>query len=285
MNDTVLALALCVASSVCYALGAIAQRRIALTPTMDAFRWLWALGLNLAGGALHVAALRFGPVTIVQPLGALTLVFALPMRREAYATSRSEWAGAALIVVALAGLVSLMLPAGPPALSAYQVLVVGGASAGVTAALVAVSAAPSPMIRALSLAAGAGIAFGTASALVPVVLAVTGWTVLMVGGLVGCFALAGVALSQSSYRDFGLGLPLAAQTIANPVAAIVIGLTVLGEGVRFGGLALTLVAAAVMACGVVMLARGEEARRAVSAHVPGSRIEGYEAQPASSPGR
>jgi hypothetical protein len=259
-----LALALCAASSLCYARGAIAQQRLTTASPRRpaAARWWRAAGFNLAGGVLHVAALGSGPVTMVQPLGALTLVFALPMRRERNTTSRSEWAGAALTVVALTGLVLFTVPvATRSAPTVEQLLLVAGTAAAATSALLAAAKVPVPVIRAMTLAAGAGIAFGTASALVPVLFTVAGWPLLTAGGLTACFALAGVTLSQYSYRDFGLSLPLAVQNMANPAAAALIGITVLGEGFRAGtsGLWLAALSALAMAAGVVLLARGEAA--------------------------
>ncbi|MEU4129390.1 hypothetical protein [Streptomyces wuyuanensis] len=41
--------------------------------------WWTAMGLNGAGGLPHVAALAYGPLSLVQPLGTPTVVFALPL--------------------------------------------------------------------------------------------------------------------------------------------------------------------------------------------------------------
>ncbi|MGW1928540.1 DMT family transporter, partial [Streptomyces sp. NPDC001919] len=66
--------------------------------------WWGSVLLNGLGAALHVAALAYGPLSLVQPLGALTIVFALPMaalfvgRR---AGSRA-WRGAVLATAGLA---------------------------------------------------------------------------------------------------------------------------------------------------------------------------------------
>ena len=52
---------------------------------------------TLAGASLHVVALKFGPLTLVQPLGVSALVMALPLgawfndRR----VLRAEWIAAA----------------------------------------------------------------------------------------------------------------------------------------------------------------------------------------------
>ncbi|CAM5372669.1 DMT family transporter [Streptomyces violaceorubidus] len=57
-----------------------------------------------------MVALALGPLSLVQPLGALTIVFALPMAavfvgRRAGATA---WRGALMATVGLAGLLSLV---------------------------------------------------------------------------------------------------------------------------------------------------------------------------------
>uniref|UniRef100_UPI00278BE7A6 DMT family transporter n=1 Tax=Streptomyces venezuelae TaxID=54571 RepID=UPI00278BE7A6 len=104
---TVVAVLLSLVSAAGYALAAVAQSRLAAaSPAQDgrgALRallargqWWSAVGLNAAGALAHVAALHYGPLTLVQPLGALTLVAALPL--GAYAArrrvSRTEWRGA-----------------------------------------------------------------------------------------------------------------------------------------------------------------------------------------------
>ncbi|MGN9843918.1 hypothetical protein ACTMTI_37905 [Nonomuraea sp. H19] len=290
MTDTMLAVAACVASSLCYAQGAIAQRRIAMAGREGRAGWAYALGMNLAGGALHVVALVFGPVTMVQPLGALTLVVAVWLRRRTAVVTRMEWIGAALTVLALAGLVWLTLPvAASRALTGTEMVTVSVVSAAALATLtagalaparvirsaawsgsagVAFGTTPARVIRSAAWAGSAGVAFGTASALVPAVAGAGGEGMLLVGAVVGCFAVAGTALSQASYRDFGLALPLAVQNVANPLAAAAIGITVLGEQFRPGTVGLAAVAAAGLVCGVVLLARGEQARTGSASEVP-----------------
>ena len=63
-------------------------------------------------------------------------------------------------------------------------------------------------------------------------------------------------LSQTAYRG-GLGAPLAVVTLANPLAAAAIGLTLLGERLQGGvaGLFLAAGGAALAAYGVVVLTR------------------------------
>jgi hypothetical protein len=80
--------------------------------------------------------------------------------------------------------------------------------------------------------------------------------VIGVALLVAAFAAGGLLLSQTAYRD-GLGAPLAVVTLANPMAAAVIGLSLLHEGLRGGaaGVLLALAGAGLASWGVVLLSR------------------------------
>jgi hypothetical protein len=135
--------------------------------------------------------------------------------------------------------------------------------AAVTAALIGLLARPGarPGIRHAS---ASGVASGVASALTQTVtVAATDRSqsllsvqVIGVALLVAAFAAGGLLLSQTAYRD-GLGAPLAVVTLANPVAAAAIGLSLLGEGLRGGaaGVLLALAGASLAAWGVVLLTR------------------------------
>ena len=116
MNALAFSMLLSFVSAVAYAGGAIVQERVAVSspgPSYAPLRrpvWWAAVGLNGLGGLLHVVALAYGPLSLVQPLGALTIVFALPMAalfvgRRAGATA---WRGAIMATVGLAGLLSLV---------------------------------------------------------------------------------------------------------------------------------------------------------------------------------
>ena len=139
MTGAPAAVALAVISAVVYAAAAVLQERVADRTNgpgdLSMLRrplWWASSALNLLGGALHVVALRFGSLTLVQSLGALTLVAAVPMSAAVHRrriTGR-EWAGTAL---ALAGLTAVLLfsrPTGTGAVpSPTTVLAVGGLTA------------------------------------------------------------------------------------------------------------------------------------------------------------
>jgi uncharacterized membrane protein len=245
-----------VASCWCYAAAAVRQERLASESArfLARVRWWRAVVLTCLGAVLHVVALRFGPLSVVQPLGALTLVFAIPLSAAVGGRPRSpaERRGAVLTVAGLAGLLLLSGSAAPTrVLGDGTALGVGG----VTVLLIGVVAATR---SGLALAAASGIASGVASALAQTVT-VRGWTALLTptAALVAVLATAGLLLSQAAYRH-GLGAPLAVLTIANPVAAGTIGIALLGERFTAGasGALLALACAALAAWGVAGLAAG-----------------------------
>lgn len=281
MNATLIAVALSLVSAGAYAAAAVAQARLAgrteastgVLRLLGRGAWWSAVGLNAAGALLHVAALKYGPLTLVQPLGALTLVAAVPLgaRAAGRRVSRTEWRGT---VLTLLGLGALLLAAGGAAphdtLSLAEALAVGA----VTMALVAVLSRPGAR-PGLRHAAASGLASGVASALTQTLTVATtdrsgpllSWRLVTVALLVSAFALGGLLLSQTAYRG-GLGAPLAVVTLANPVAAAAIGVALLGEHLQGGaaGLIPALIGAAAAVRGVILLSRAQD--RTASAAAP-----------------
>ncbi|MFC8918556.1 DMT family transporter [Streptomyces sp. NPDC057116] len=276
MRATLLAVLLSLASAAGYALAAVAQSRLAAAPggaraLLARPLWWWAVGLNAAGALTHVAALHYGPLTLVQPLGALTLVAALPVGAyyERRRVSRSEWRGALWTVGGLLGLVAVVGPAAPgDALSFPEALAVAAVTAVAIAALVRRGGLDGG--RGLGLATASGVAAGVASALTQTVMAsvarelpggpVPWWRTALLVGLVSVFATGGLLLSQAAFRG-GLAAPLAVVNLANPAAAAVIGVALLGETFRLGpvGWLVAAAAGAVAAHGVVLLTTGRPA--------------------------
>ncbi|MBM7172457.1 DMT family transporter [Streptomyces sp. G44] len=278
MNATLLAVALSLVSAGAYAAAAVAQERLASRVTegeSGALRmlasgvWWSSVGLNAAAALLHVAALKYGPLTLVQPLGALTLVAAVPLgaRLAGRRVTRLEWRGTGLTLV---GLGALLLTASGPApddtLTVPEALVVAAATMAVIGALSRPGTRPG-----LRHATASGFASGVASALTQTVtVAVTDRSgplldpqVVTVALLVAAFAAGGLLLSQTAYRG-GLGAPLAVVTLSNPLAASVIGVALLGERLRggAGGILVAVAGATVAAYGVVVLTRSPRAAAA-----------------------
>jgi uncharacterized membrane protein len=280
MSALALSVLLSLVSAVAYAGGAIVQEQVAASSTGVQYAplrrpaWWAAVGLNGLGGLLHVVALACGPLSLVQPLGALTIVFALPMAalfvgRRAGATA---WRGAIMATVGLAGLLSLVGASDAQSLDTAQRVTVAVVTAGaiVTLMIAGRAAQRHPAVRSVLLATASGIAFGMSSVFTKTVA--VDWT----GGVsaadlpslavIGVLATAGMLLSQASYRGAGLAAPLAVLTVANPVVAAVVGITMFGESFRYGttGTALALSCGVVAAGGLILLTTERLAREAAT---------------------
>jgi hypothetical protein len=281
MNGLQWAVALSVISAISYALAAVVQERLAADGHRSLPRWAMSLLLTGAGAGLHLVALDYGTVGVVQALGALTLLFALPIAalRNRTRVSTAAWRDAGLTVLGLAGVLALAsTPDGPVTLSTVEgrslsmVTVVGVAVLACAARLTT-----SPRLRALLLAGAAGAAFGVGSVLIKsemVGISAGGIGAASVPALatIALLATAGLLLGQLSYRGAGLAAPLAMVSVANPVVAATVGILLLGEGVRFGmtGVVLALVAAALAARGVIGLAAHTSSAPATT--VPTARV-------------
>ncbi len=252
------AVALSVLSAASYAAAAVVQERLAAAGHRGLSRWIVAMLLTGVGAGLHVVALGFGTVGVVQALGTLTLLFALPIAavRTRTQIAPAAWRDAVLTVAGLVTIITLTaMPAGPAVLT-------GGASRYLALGTVAVVAAlagtalraSSPMARSLLLAGASGAAFAIASVFSKAVLVSFS---VPAAGIVAVLALGGYLLGQLSYRGAGLAAPLAMVSVANPVVAAVVGILVFGEGFRFGTLGSILAAGAgaVAATGVIGLSR------------------------------
>lgn len=300
MNATVMAVALSLVSAAAYASAAVAQARLAGRTEQDAGvlrllgrgAWWSAVALNAGGALLHVAALKYGPLTLVQPLGALTLVAAVPLgaRAAGRRVTRIEWRGT---ILTLLGLGALLMTAGGAAphetLSLPEALAVGAGTMAVVAGLSRPGARPG-----LRHAAASGITSGVASALTQT-LTVTvtdhtgplfSWRLVVVALLVSAFAMSGLLLSQTAYRG-GLGAPLAVVTLANPVAAAAIGLALLGERLQGGttSLFLALLGTAAAVRGVILLSRAQAETPAFAGPVVAGTAGGEPKPGAGSPSR
>ncbi|MEU7583268.1 DMT family transporter [Streptomyces sp. NPDC041068] len=302
MSALALAVLLSLVSAVAYAGGAILQERVAATTPERRYAplrrgaWRTAVALNGLGALLHVVALAYGPLSLVQPLGALTIVFALPMaavfvRRRAGATA---WRGAIMATVGLAGLLSLTSSSDSQSLGGTEHLMLALATGGGVIALMLTAHAVHrhPVVRSVILACAAGAAFGIASVFTKTVAVEWSRNVPLVEqvpsvAVIAALASAGVLISQASYRGAGLAAPLSTVTVVNPVVAAAVGLTLLGESFRYGatGTALALGCGVVAAGGLILLTTERIARETSTAPVecPAARDGASEAPPEPRP--
>jgi len=226
-------------------------------------KWVLGGGSMITGFGLQAVALAFGPVALVQPIIVLELAFAIPfaiLRRHRRAGLR-EWAGIVAVMVGIAIFELLANPSGgvqnPPTIQWIESLVPVGV---VAVACVFVGSTRHGPTRAMFLGSAAGLAFGVLSVLTKAVThllstdvlkAFVTWQVYVAVG-VGICAL---IVSQSAYQAGPLAYSMPFVGVLEPVVAVIIGDTVLGEAVRLaeGEFAVELAAAAVALLGIVLL--------------------------------
>jgi hypothetical protein len=276
----VLAVVLAVASAACYAVSAAIQHREASRQTgagaallaglLRRRMWWTAQACTLLGALVHLAALGAGPLVLVQPIGVLALVLALPLgaRFGGVRVTRRAWLGAGCVVTGLPAVLAMVPQPGGAAITATAPVVPFPVAAAVVAAAVglAVLAAAAvkgrgPHAAAVLQAGAAALCFGLTSGSVKSLWVGAGGPVAVLVGLAS--VPIGIALAQHAYRDGGLGAPLAVQTLTDPVTAMAIGILALGEPLVTSParVALGLTGIAVTVVGVALLS-SPGARRA-----------------------
>ena len=246
MVQHLIAIGVALLSAVCYAIAAVLQQREAsrhdkhglqlIFDLLRRQRWWMAVTSTLAGATLHVVALKFGPLTLVQPLGVSALVMALPLGAwfGARRVLRAEWAAAGAVVAGLLAVLTLAprhVP--PPAVPPTELAIAIGSCLAFLILCVIVSRLlprrAAPVVRAV----GSAACFGFASAMARLIVAGNG--PLLVPLLAcGFFAVTGMLMIQAAYRDGGLGAPLATCTIVDPITASFVGIVLLDEHLRLG---------------------------------------------------
>jgi drug/metabolite transporter (DMT)-like permease len=278
-------------AAVMFAICAVAQHRAVLqspseaaggaTRALDAGlllrlvrRPLWLLGTaaDAAGFVLQVLALALAPLVLVQPLLVCGLLVAAPLSAlvDRRRLTWEETAGVLLCSGGLALFVAVGQP-GPgrdsvPLASGLPLLVSSGVllAAGVGVA----SLLPRSPARSVVLAGLCGIYYGIASALVKLVTpdlsprALLGnwalWSLLVIAGV-------GFLLNQTAFQTTSLSAPLATLTVLEPVAAVLVGLTLLRETIASGpgSLAVYALSGVLVVGGVILLSRPAAAREAL----------------------
>jgi drug/metabolite transporter (DMT)-like permease len=273
-----LAVLLSVAASFCTATSSVCQRLGAATVTVQGFDpWLvfrlarqpvWLLGFvsMLAGFALQVTALHYGPLALVQPIIAAELLFVfgylavLTARRDSLRVQARDW----LAAVAMSGGISLFLGSAAPSGGRSHAPgslwgLAGLAAGGCVLVLVGVatrlpSAVLSPAAgqdasrrqavrRAAFLGAATGIAWGFVAAVIKELSSHIGLGLASVftNWAVYVLVVAGAAAMVLVSHALAAG-PLAASqpgfTIGDPVTAALLGLFLFHESMQTGPLAL-----------------------------------------------
>lgn len=236
-------------------------------------RWWLGSVAALASAALQAVALGLGSVVLVQALQVTSLLFALPVYGwvTKHRLTRREWGWAVLLAAAVAVFVAIGEPAAGYQRASLQ-----------TWAVVAVVIGPAMVFCVL----GARIWAGRVAAVLLALVSASSWALFAVltkavvdvlgdgshGGVAAVLrmpefyfwvlvAVIGTVFQQSSFRAGALTASLPAMTVAEPLVASLLGVTVLGETLGADGPELIgLVAAvAVVVVATTALARGEAA--------------------------
>ncbi|WP_433755082.1 DMT family transporter [Nocardia sp. CA-135398] len=274
-NHQVGAVVCALIAALLFAVAAVAQQHAAAAVAQDESlmrallrnpRWWAGIVGDTGGYAMQVAALALGAVLLVQPILVSMLVFALPLsaRLNRRRVTPRTWAAA----VALAAALACFLIVGDPTEGNSNASLrdwippLAALLAMLAVATVIAVATSDPTRRALLFGAVGGALFGLAAALTDYV------TELFEGGLIHVLAswqtwalvasgVIGLYLQQRAYQSGPLVASLPAVTIAEPLAAAFIGITVLDERLRTNhiGLAVIIVAVTIMCATTIQLSR------------------------------
>jgi drug/metabolite transporter (DMT)-like permease len=243
------------------------ERRPAWRTAADLVRQpVWLLGaLFLAGTfGFQALALYFGPLSVVQPVLVLELVFTLGLRAFLMhddIASRT-WSAALVICVGLASFLVVASPsAGTGVPDARQWIVVVTSRGLIVLVLLLLSRYGSPARRAALFGAATAVVWSVDAAFVKQtvdVLARSGLLGLLTHwplyAMIGTGVL-GTILLQSAYAVGPLAASQATMLIVDPLASIVLGIEIFHEQLNTGpGYVLgAVVSLAVLGAGVVML--------------------------------
>ncbi|MEU9958219.1 DMT family transporter [Streptomyces sp. NPDC050982] len=274
---SVLVLLLSIGAACCLGFGFVLQQNAASHAPLGDFlsprllldlvrvpRWLGGIGLMVVGMVLGAIALSNGEISLVEPLLATNLVFALVLsrRQTRQPLGRQGWAGLLL----LAGGVTAFIVAGQPQggdtrTDPFRQWLIIGTVLGL--ALLLTTYAKRSLLSAgpVLLGAAAGLLYGVQDALTRVsgqrfsdggwIALATGWQVYGVVAL----GITGLVLVQSAFETAPLRMSLPALTAAQPLAGIACGVGFLGDRLRTDAGALTweVLGLAGIVVGVVLL--------------------------------
>ena len=279
-----LAIVLALSSAVLFAISNVVEQRVAAeAPQEEALRprllvtlarqplWMAGFAADVSGYGAQAAALAFGALLVVAPLGALGLLFSLLL--DAAVNGRrlfkSDLAAALLLCAGL----SIFLAVSAPSEANTEVAAASWAPAIVVLAVVVAVASLTRRhvrgpARATLFGLASGMTFGVNAALTKVVVHIMGenpisifWHWELYG--VAVLSVSGLIMVQSALQAGSLAAALPSMEVAEPVVAAIVGLVILGEHLHSHGnadKALIAASALAMLVGLFALARSRAAQ-------------------------
>ncbi|MFP5417227.1 MAG: hypothetical protein ACLGHZ_10225 [Actinomycetes bacterium] len=286
MNQNIpLAVALTVVTTVLFALAATVQHQVVGAQSEDpdqqeslsggqlwalvkSPRWWLGMGLNGLGAAISVVALLMAPVTVVQPLAILAVPWTvlLASRIHGHRITPALWSA---VVLAVGGTVWFAVIAVLHAVEKDVFddtgLILGSLIVFAVSGLLALAGARGPReLRCFAWASAGAVIFGLESGLVKAAgefvaagtwrASATFWAVLV---MLVIGALVATAFMQQGYANGPAETVVGAMNAVGPIAAVLFGIAVLGEGANITPTAalMMIVACVIAVAGVVLLSR------------------------------
>jgi drug/metabolite transporter (DMT)-like permease len=259
---------------------------------------VWLLGALFLTGtfAFQALALYFGPLSVVQPVLVLELIFTLGLRSFLLHDdiARRTWSAAVMICVGLAAFLIVASPSeGTDVPNAAQWILAVSTRGLIVLVLLLLSRYGSPARRAALFGAATAVVWSVDAAFVkqavdqlahsgPLGL-LTGWPLY---AMIGTGVL-GTGLLQGAYVVGPLAASQATLLIVDPLVSITLGIELFGEQLRTGPFYVSgaVVSLAVLGAGVVMLSIWAPPVMAAKelARPPGHLRPGEKVVPASAP--
>lgn len=268
-----------VSAACCLGVGFVLQQNAAQRAPMSDFlslrllldlmrmpRWLAGIALMVAGMILGAVALGQGEISLVEPLLATNLLFAMALSRwqTKQPLGLTGWGGLVLLACGVTAFIVAGQPHGGDTVTdPLRHWLIIGIMVGTAMLLAAVSKRVRMSTEAALLAVAAGLLYGVQDALTRVsgerfghggwADLVTSWQpygVLVIG-------VTGLVLVQSAFETAPLRMSLPALTAAQPLAGIACGVGFLGDRLRTtpGALAWQAAGLAAIVVGIVLIGR------------------------------
>jgi drug/metabolite transporter (DMT)-like permease len=228
--------------------------------------WVIGIAAMVGGMVLGTMALAHGEVSLVEPLTATNLLFAMGLSRwlGGQPLGRTGWGGVVLLALGVTSFIVAGRPSsdGEPA-GALRHWLLFGTVVGLAMLLTALAKRLRPTLEAMVLALAAGLLYGLQDALTRIcgqLVDTEGVTELFTHWqpyVIVAIGLTGLLLVQSAFETAPLRSSLPALTAAQPIAGIACGVGFLGDTLRItpGALAWQALGLSAIVTGIVLLGR------------------------------